>query len=156
MQKSWITKTLTAVYRKAIYDLVDFSVYKHRRDIHIFYHLMKNHKGFYFTENFGVYRIHEGGVNSMKQGRVNNNAAYNCYKELFEHNQDEFNRIMNRVHTLGLLNYNLYNKYPENTWRINVRLFFEAVKLTRKFGEIRFLFTAFIHPGLKNKLREIL
>jgi len=155
MQKSWITKTLTSVFRKDLHDQTNFSDYKHLRDIHYFYHLIRNHKGFYFTENFGVYRIHEGGINSMKQGRVNFNAAYNCYKELYEKNKDEFTRIMNRRHTLGLLNYNLYNKYPGNTWRRNISLFFEAVKLTRRLTEVKYLFTAFIPSDLKTKLMDI-
>lgn len=156
MQKKWITKTLTAVIRKTILSKIDFSMYRHVRDIHLFYHLCKKHKGFYFTENFGVYRVHEGGVNSMKQGRVNFNAAYDCYKELYEHNKDVFTRDMYRRHTLALLNYNLFNKYSGNTWGLTFSLFFEAVVLTRRLSEIKFLFTALIPSGLKDNLRSSL
>jgi len=154
MANGWITKTLTAVIRKNVLDKIDFSVYKHTRDIHLFYHMVKDSRAFYFMEIFGVYRVHSGGVNSMKQGRVNSNAAYNCYKELYEQNRDEFTRIMNRFHTLGLLNYNLYNKYPGNNWKSNITLFFESVKLTRRLTELKYLFTVLIPSDIKKKLRD--
>jgi glycosyltransferase involved in cell wall biosynthesis len=156
MQKKWITKTLTAVIRKTILAKIDFSMYRHVRDIHLFYHLCKKHRGFYFTEIFGVFRVHEGGINSMKQGRVNYNAAYNCYRELYEHNKDDFTRDMCRRHTLALLNYNLFNKYEGNTLSLKFNLFFEAVVLTRRLPEIKYLFTALIHSGLKDNLRSSL
>jgi len=154
MQKWWITKTLTAVFRKDVLEDVDFSSYKFSRDIHIFYHIVKNHKGFYITENMGVYRIHEGGVNSKNRGRVNINVAYNCYKELWEKNRDEFTRIMNRQHTLALLNYNLHHKYPGNTMKNRISLFFEAFRLTRKMNEVKYLFTAFASINFKKRYRR--
>lgn len=152
MQKKWITKTLTAVIRNDVFHSIDFTVYKYIRDIHFFYHSVKNHKGFYFTEVFGVFRIHEGSVNSMKQGRVNSNAAYNCYRELYENNRDEFTRIMAYFNTLALLNYNLYNKYPGNTLGKNLKLFNEALRLTRKPKEVKYLFSAFIPSEYKDRL----
>jgi glycosyltransferase involved in cell wall biosynthesis len=155
MRNDWITKTLTALIRKDILEKIDFSVYKHTRDIHIFYHIVKTHKAYYFSEIFGVYRIHEGGINSMKKGEINSNAAYNCYKELFEHNKDEFTRIMNRDNTLALFNYNIYHRYSGNTCKRNMQLFFEAVKLTQVFKEVKHLFAAFIPIKIKDKLREL-
>jgi len=76
-KKGWLTKTLTSVFRndKDIFNLMTH--YRYGRDVNLFYHILKTGKGFYFTEIMGVYRVHEGGVNSMKQGRVNSNAAYN-------------------------------------------------------------------------------
>lgn len=153
-EKSWITKTLTAVFRNDILSINELSKYKYGRDINLFYHLLKNeHRGFYFTEIMGVYRVHEGGVNSMKQGKINNNAAYNCYKELYLHNKDEFTRHKYLRHTLGLLNFNIYNSYKENSWYKNAELFFEACSITR-LVEIRFLISALLPKSIKMKLRK--
>jgi glycosyltransferase involved in cell wall biosynthesis len=156
MKSGWITKTLTAVFRKDFYTETDFSKYYHTRDIHWFYHLVKSHKAFYFSEILGVYRIHEGGVNSMKHGKVNYNAGYNCYKELHQHNRDKFTRFMNHRSTLSLLNYNLYNKYPSNTLKKNIKLFYEAIRLTGSIKDIKLIFTAMLPPGFKNSVRNYL
>lgn len=156
MLSTWYTKTLTALIRTSVYERIDFSVYRYFRDIHLFHHLVKNSKAYYITQVVGVYRVHEGGINSMKHGKINSNNAYLCYKELFEYNRDEISRIKCRRSTLALLNYNLFNKYPGNTINENLRLFYEGVKLTRKISEIRFLFTAFLRPEVKHQFRDLL
>lgn len=144
LKKGWITKTLTAVFRNnsKVFNLL--KPYKYSRDIHLFYHLLRTGKGFYFTEVFGVYNIHEGGVNSMKQGIVNKVAAYNSYKELHLKNMDNFTRIMRFNHTLGLFNYLIKNKNMNNGEFNVVKLYFEAVFLLRKPKEIKSLLAAII------------
>ena len=153
LKKGWITKYLTAMVRKNVLDSIDFSKYKHHRDIHLFYHLIKNQKGFYFTEVFGVYNIHEGGINSMKQGRINTEAEFNCYKELHEHNKDEFTRLQRLRSTLGLLNFNLYYPSLKNTTKENIKLYFEAIKLTKNMREALFLISVFFSRPFKEKLK---
>ena len=156
MKNQWITKTLTTVYRNGATDPETFSRYRHGRDIHFFYHLLSAGKGYYFSQPLGKYNIHPGGVNSMKQGRVNSNVAYNCYRELHKFNKDSFTREMALKATLSLLNYNLYNAYPENTIKRNVILFSEAASLASSVADVKLLFNAFIPKSLKSKVKKSL
>lgn len=154
MEQAWLTKTLTAVFRKKLLQDFDLSVYRHNRDIHLFYHLIKEYKAFYFSKSLGVYRVHEGGVNSMKQGKINKNAAYDCYRELYHANKDAYTRKMHLNTTLGLLNYNLFNNYKENRLRENARLFGEALTLIRSLRELKMLLMVFLKRQWKDKIKE--
>jgi hypothetical protein len=154
IKKGWLTKTLTAVFRNDITLNDKLGKYKYGRDINLFYHILKTGKGFYFTEVMGVYRIHEGGVNSMKHGRINSNAAYNVYKELYLLNRDEWTKDRCFFHTLGLLNYNLFNKYYGNTFKNNLKLYLEACTLLKNISEVKFLITVFVSPKLKAILKS--
>ena len=154
MKQAWMTKLMTAVFRTDVYRSFDLTMYRHYRDIHLFYHLIKDHKAYYIRENFGVYRIHPDGINSMQQGEVNSRAAYNCYKELYEKNRDEFSRFMCLKNTLGLFNYSLYNKVNGFSIRKKVQLYFEALSLVRNFSEAKWLFTAFIDRKVKDDIKR--
>jgi len=156
MKQTWLTKLLTSVVRRDILESYDATAYQHHRDIHFFYHLIKEHKAYYMRENFGVHRVHPGGINSMKQGVVNSRAAYNCYKELYEHNRDEFTRHMHLKTSLGLFNFNLYNRYEDNSLWNNLRLYGRTVLLVRSLTEAKWLFTAFIKASFKEKIKEIM
>jgi len=156
MKQTWLTKLLTSVVRREILESYDPTVYEYHRDIHFFYHLIKGQKAYYMRENFGVHRVHPGGINSMKQGVVNSRAAYNCYKELYEHNRDEFTRHMHLKTSLGLFNFNLYNRYEDNSLWNNLRLYGRTVLLVRSLTEAKWLFTAFIKASFKEKIKEIM
>lgn len=153
-KRNWLTKTLTAVFRndKKLFEKV--LNYKYGRDIHLFYHLLKSSKGFYFTKEMGIYRIHEGGVNSMKQGKMNTIAGYKAYRELYKANKDEWTRFLSIKSTLHYFNFNLYEGSGENTCRSNANLYFQAVKLTRNFTDIRLLLTNLLSPSFKLKIRK--
>ena len=56
-RKYGLIKTVTVMYRN-IFDNVDLPKYQYTRDTHIFYHLLKEGRGYYFREIFAVYRIH--------------------------------------------------------------------------------------------------
>jgi glycosyltransferase involved in cell wall biosynthesis len=156
MKHAWLTKLLTSVVRRDILESYDATVYKYHRDIHFFYHLIKGHKAYYMRENFGVHRVHPGGVNSMRQGVVNSRAAYNCYRELYEHNRDEFTRHMHLKTSLGFFNFNLYNRYEDNSVWNNLRMYGRAILLVRSLTEAKWLFTAFIKASLKEKMKEVI
>jgi glycosyltransferase involved in cell wall biosynthesis len=156
MKQTWLTKLLTSVVRGDILEKYDATVYQYHRDIHFFYHLIKGHKAYYIRENFGIHRVHPGGINSMKQGLVNHRAAYNSYRELYEQNRDEFTRYMCLKTTLGYFNYNLFHKYEGNRVRQNLRLYGEAILLVRNLSEAKWLFTAFIKASLKEKIKEVM
>lgn len=151
---NWLTKTLTAVFRNDSEVLTKLTQYKYGRDINLFYHILKTGKGFYFTEITGTYRIHEGGVNSMKHGEINSNVAYRVYKELHIINKDKWTRKMRFFHILALFNYNLFNKYPGNNFKFSARIYIEAVFLIHSFKEIKFLLTALLPTNFKNKFRK--
>lgn len=52
----WVTQTLTAVFRKCNIELEIYRKYKYFRDYHLYYHLLKKGKGYYFSDIMGVYR----------------------------------------------------------------------------------------------------
>jgi len=152
----WLTKTLTAVFVNNREVLVkNLSKYKYRRDTHLFYHLLKTGKGFYFTEVLGVYRIHQGGVNSMKHEEVKMNIAYNIYSELYDANKDEFTRYKKFHVACNLFHYYLFNR-PEN---ISLKKTFsylkEAIKVMKIFKETHYIFYTFIPPKLKKLLKSL-
>lgn len=60
--KRWISKTLTVVFRKDHDYSSVLAQYQYARDVHLFYHILKNGKGFFFPFIGGVYRVHGGGV----------------------------------------------------------------------------------------------
>lgn len=64
--KGWITKTLTALFRKSALQNINYDQYQYFRDVHLFYHILKNGLGFYMTDILGIYRIHARGIFSTK------------------------------------------------------------------------------------------
>ena len=155
MYRSWLTKTLTALVRSELIRHADFSRYRYYRDIHLFYHVIRDRKAFYFQEIHGVYRVHPGGINSMQQVSINARAAYNSYRELYEHNRDEFTRRMCLLATVSLLNCNIFNRYPGNTIRVNFRLFREALSLAKGHREYLTVGYSFLKKELKDFIKQI-
>lgn len=156
LSQGWLTKTLTAFFKKEILSRIDITYYKYGRDIQLFYHILKEGgKGFYFNSILGVYRVHKGGINSLKNIKTNLNIAYDIYKELYEHNRDDFTRYMYLRHSLKLFNFNLYNKDAEkNIWK-QLSLFTSSIKLIRNIKEIRFFILEIIPKRIRvNVLRK--
>jgi glycosyltransferase involved in cell wall biosynthesis len=153
MITQWITKSLTVVFRKSVLNLSILQQYKRDRDIHLFYHIMVAKKGYYFNNIFGVYNMHSGGVHSNHHGKINTNAAYNAYKELYFYNKDKFTRVMALRATLSLFNFKIYNKYIENSFSKLLRLCIDAVLLIRNFKEVKWFFNSFFSIELKNRFK---
>lgn len=141
--KGWITKTFTSLFRNDKNILQKFLEYNKGRDINLFYHILKTGKGFYFTEVFGVYNVHEGGLHSSNIGINNRIAAYEVYKELHLKNKDEFTRRMRFSHTLGLFNF-LIKKHNKKSAYNPLKLYVEALILFRKFKEVKLLIAAIV------------
>ncbi|MCC5915624.1 MAG: glycosyltransferase family 2 protein [Balneolaceae bacterium] len=152
MRFKWLTKTLTALFRREVVNEFDFKAYNHRRDIHLFYHIVKNRRAFYMAENMGVYRIHRDGINSMKDPIVNGKASYNSYKELYQVNRDDFTREMYLKSCLSLLNYYIY--LGKATFS-NFKLYIEALMLVRRVKELKMFVTVFLERDFKARLREL-
>ena len=105
---NWLTKTLTVVFRRKALDTVDFD-YKYFRDVHLFYYILKTGKGYYFSEIFGVYTKHAGGIFGgldMKQQII---ISYNVWKELWLKNKnDTFLSISHYCSIRNRLRYGIY------------------------------------------------
>lgn len=140
----WLTKTLTAVFRNYPGLGGHLVQYKHGVDINLFYHILKNGEGYYMTEVTGIYRIHEGGVFSMKHDwDMIINRNYKIYKELYLLNKDEYSRICYLNHILALLNTNIYKHSRDEAAKSNFMLFFSAIKLLRTGKEAGRLISLF-------------
>ena len=59
---TWITKTLSLVYRRDCYDSKDLKKYKYTCDEHSCYHMLKKGMGYCFPFFGGVYRRTDSGV----------------------------------------------------------------------------------------------
>ena len=140
----WLTKTLTAVFRNYPGLGGHLVQYKHGVDINLFYHILKNGNGFYMTEVTGVYRIHEGGVFSMKHDwDMIINRNYKIYKEIYLLNKDEYSRICYLNHILALLNTSIHRHIRDEAAKSNFMLFFSAIKLLRTVKEAGRLISLF-------------
>lgn len=152
--EGWLTKTLTAVFKNKPNVFVKLLQYNHCRDIHLFYHLLKEGKGYYFKEVFGVYNIHEGGINSLKHGIINKTAYYNSSKEIYSFNKEPYTRKKALKATLSLFNYNLYNNHDDNNLKNNTKLLLESLKYIRSHEDLRILVNSFIPEYFKEKFKS--
>src|SRR5690606_13074597 len=80
---TWLTKTLTVVFRREFLDLVSLSKFKYSRDVHLYHQLLKKGNGYYFSEVFGVYHVHSGGIHSLKSKESKITNSYLVFKELY-------------------------------------------------------------------------
>ena len=124
MSLTWLTKSLTCVFRaNSLCKNIDLiKSYTRNRDVHLFYHILKEGKGYYFNEIFGVYRIHSGGIKSLVGDRVNRNSAYNRCIELYGKNKDRYTQALLFRAIVSLLKYNLKHTYTENTFKRKLAL----------------------------------
>jgi len=133
----WITKTLTLVYRSDIIKQDDIADYKFYRDVHLNYHLLKAGKGYYFNQIFGVYRIHDGGIFSMKSIQDKYNVHYEICKELYMSNKDEFTRVNFLNWVIYLLKYQIRNNGLLNSFMGKWKLLFWAIILSKSKEEYK-------------------
>jgi glycosyltransferase involved in cell wall biosynthesis len=157
MEDEWLTKTLTVCFRRdALFEYFSKAPkYAFRRDVHLFYHLIKEGKGFYSNDVLGVYRIHGGGLYSANVGVVNTNVAYHCYRELYVKNGDYFTRRMYLRSTLNLFNFDLTHRYAENTIARLAGLFFTSVRLANKRQEFGWVVKSLIPIRIKLALKRM-
>jgi len=92
LSTSWLTKTLTVLFRKENLDLHILQSYKYSRDVHLYHQLLTKGKGFYFTEVFGAYRVHPGGIHSLKSKEIKAENAYLVFEELYRAQKDVYTR----------------------------------------------------------------
>lgn len=152
MEHTWLVATHTVVYRQDALQEYATKDYRYSRDINLYYHIVKAGKAFYFNHIFGVYRIHDGGVHSGNLGRVENNLVYQCRRELYEKNGDEFTRRTYLRTVMRLFSYDLLHAYDENTMKHRLGLLREALRLIRRKSEYVWLFRPFIPAQVRRWL----
>jgi len=146
--KAWFTKTLTALFRnkKDILDTVER--YRYGKDVHLFYHLLKNGKGYYFKEVFGVYNIHEGGIFSLKPETDKLVNSYYVFQELYSINRDEYSRVMYLELCLRVINYKLSLLIKDKKLSL-FRLFKQCICLIRTKSDMILFMKSFVPKQLK-------
>jgi glycosyltransferase involved in cell wall biosynthesis len=65
LNRAWITKTVTLVYRNGLFDQDVLAKYQYRCDEHLNYHLLRMGLGYCFPFIGAVYRRHSAGVYSV-------------------------------------------------------------------------------------------
>ncbi len=85
----WVTKTCTVVYRASTFnkDLID--QYQYFRDTHLFYHILKNGKGFCLNVVTCSYNVHEQGIWSSKNISQRLAITLKIFEELFRLNKSD-------------------------------------------------------------------
>lgn len=89
----WKIKFLTTVFRNNPEIFRITMGYKYARDVHLFYHLLKEGNGFYFCEELGVYNKHRGGIIGSLERIEKRYHAYLIYRELYHKTEDEVIRL---------------------------------------------------------------
>lgn len=80
----WIFQTLTVMYRQLpeIFDL--YNRYPCKRDASLIYAILRNGKGYFIGEDFGMYRVHPGGVWSKVNETQRWLSEFNVRKGIYE------------------------------------------------------------------------
>ena len=122
LNKDWLTKTMTVVFRKECLDLPTLCKYQYARDIHIYYHLLKIGKGYCMNYDAAVYRQHLGGVHSLISEYNRIVAHYKLFSELYLKNKkdDVLNRLL--LYYKDLFYCDIINKLAEEKYSKSLRL----------------------------------
>lgn len=133
--RAWITKSLTLMYRNIKKVNPKLYQYSYSRDVHFIYHLLQEGKGFYFTEVFGVYRQHDGGVFSSLSLYQKKMVNYRVNKEIFDVNRDEISRKMHMASVKSLLRLPQYRLTDKEISKSKIQLLFEGLRTAKSFKE---------------------
>lgn len=129
--RTWITKALTIVCRIEAIKPVEVKGYRFTKDVHIVYHVLKHGKGFYFTEVFGVYRTHSGGVFSSLSDQNKAVTKYRVNKEIYLLNGDEAARKMYWRGIKSMLRQPVYSINVNDIQITKISFFKEALKIVK-------------------------
>lgn len=89
----WYTQPLTMVYRRDSLDLDWCEKFKYFRDMHMMYNLLRHGNGYVFSFCGGIYRMHLGGVASMKSKKQYCDISMPMDREFFWKTLEEGPRI---------------------------------------------------------------
>lgn len=154
--QDWYTKTLTVVFRADLFNLEKFVKYRYTSDTQVFYHLLKQRKGYYLQEVLGAYNMHDGGMHSMASNKKRSLDGLRVAKELFAQNPHDslvrsyyFSSMLALYILMTNIKYQEFNK---------IELLVDSILQIRNLGELkRVLIAASGKPGriiiewIKNK-----
>lgn len=84
----YCTMSLTTVFRKASLNLNQLDALKYFKDNSLYLLLLKNGDGMFINKSTAIYRLHEGGVFSLKSYYFQQYSSYINIKELYEKDID--------------------------------------------------------------------
>lgn len=148
--KVWVTQPLTMMTRVSNLRKIDhdFSQYKYKRDVHMFYLLLKIGKGISLNRNMGVYRWHDGGIASSFKGLDRYLQSYEIYKELYYKTNDNIFRVKLTYYIIRILRFTPFSSK-------SISLLFECWSMattTEKINAvISFITPKFLIEYLSNK-----
>ena len=118
---NWYTQPLTMVYRTDCLDLDKMINYKHYRDMHQIYHLLKEGKGYLFAFLGGVRILHAGGQASQRSSQKACDDSLAIAQELYDANHDTYTAN----YYAEVLQWAIYkaSQYGYNKWDLSMRLF---------------------------------
>lgn len=112
-RKTYITQTLTLLYRRASLKSLDCSRYKGYKDLTLMYILLKQGKGMFLKDNMATYRRHKGGVwmGSSKDSQVKSeiNTVLGIYDVEKSIEAARFLRVS--VYNLGYIGFKFLRKH---------------------------------------------
>ena len=89
LSRAWFIQTMTVCFRKEALEGFDFTKYKWYRDVHDYYHLLKNGLGYCLADNMAVYRKHGGGIWSGISSRTQIRTSAEVFQELYYANRED-------------------------------------------------------------------
>lgn len=85
----WLTQPMTVMFRRELLDISLLQKYTYFRDVHLFYHLIKQKYGYCLNMNMAVYNVHPGGVHSSKPDRFDRySITQKIINEIYHENID--------------------------------------------------------------------
>ena len=91
------TLTLTVVFKKEALDMKVYKRLEHSKDNSLYVMLLQKGKGVFFNFVSAVYRIHVGGIYSLKSSYFKNYSSYLNIKEVMELIPEANTKNMNKV-----------------------------------------------------------
>ena len=116
-REAWITHPLSIMYRNSVLDSSKYRECKFRKDLTLFYFLLKEGKGFLMKDVMAVYRKHSSGVwsGSSRQKRISDDIKYiNCIY-CIEKNFESTFLLYNYLYKNGYLGISFLKRNP-NTY----------------------------------------
>lgn len=111
-REAWITHPLSVMYRKSALNSSKYRDCILKKDLTLFYFLLKQGKGYLMKDIMAVYRKHSGGVwsGSSRQKRISDDIKYMNSIYLIEKNLASTNLLYNYLYQTGYLGISFLKK----------------------------------------------
>lgn len=90
LELGWFFHTLSVVFRREMLDPNQWHMFHYYRDVHQFYYLLKQGKGYYIDQVMGTYRTHAGGVYRGMSRELQIHTDLQVFNELYAKEKDPF------------------------------------------------------------------